>query len=149
MAMGNKRKNVRAGAAVEPLETRQLMSVLYVSNSGNDGNSGSQASPLATLQAALNDAQSGDTIILRGGTYSGNFWITKPNLTLTSYQGETARLFAASMEKHGGLISLEEAAEEEKLLRIALAEKLTFAGVTMSRVRLWENEGSSVTYWEG
>jgi hypothetical protein len=92
--MGNKRKNVRAGAAVEPLETRQLMSVLYVSNSGNDGNSGSQASPLATLQAALNDAQSGDTIMLRGGTYTGGVRIDTSNLTIDSAPGEMAKIVA-------------------------------------------------------
>ena len=30
----------------------------------------------------------------------------------------------------------------------AIAAKLSFAGVTMARVRLWESDTSSVTYWE-
>jgi 6-pyruvoyltetrahydropterin/6-carboxytetrahydropterin synthase len=31
----------------------------------------------------------------------------------------------------------------------AIAEKLPFAGIKMARVRLWESDLSSVTYWEG
>lgn len=30
----------------------------------------------------------------------------------------------------------------------AIAAKLPFAGVKMARVRLWESDNSSVTYWE-
>lgn len=30
----------------------------------------------------------------------------------------------------------------------AVAEKMPFAGVKMTRVRLWESDNSSVTYWE-
>ncbi len=30
----------------------------------------------------------------------------------------------------------------------AIAEKLPFAGVKMARVRMWESDLSSVTYWE-
>lgn len=30
-----------------------------------------------------------------------------------------------------------------------IAAKLPFAGIKMTRVRLWESDGSSVTYWEG
>lgn len=93
MAMGTTQKTVRA-AAVETLETRTLMSVLYVSNSGSDGNAGSINSPLASLQAALNRADSGDEIILRGGTYRGGVRIDTPNLYIHSYAGETAKIVA-------------------------------------------------------
>lgn len=30
----------------------------------------------------------------------------------------------------------------------AIAEKLTFEGIGMTRVRLWEGDNSSVSYWE-
>lgn len=48
----------------------------YVSATGNSGNNGTQASPwdLATaLSGASGKIQPGDTVWLRGGTYSGNF----------------------------------------------------------------------------
>ena len=74
-------------AAVENLEARQLYSVLYVSNSGSDGASGAGDSPLATIQAALNRAQSGDTVMLYNGTYEGGVTIDKSNITLRSAPG--------------------------------------------------------------
>lgn len=48
--------------------------VLHVAPAGSDNNAGSAAAPYATIQAAVNNAKSGDTITLRAGTYarSGN-----------------------------------------------------------------------------
>lgn len=43
---------------------------IYVSTSGKDSNSGSKSSPYASLQKAVDSASSGDTIYLRGGTYT-------------------------------------------------------------------------------
>jgi len=42
---------------------------IYVSTTGNDSNDGSEASPLLNIQTAVNLAQPGDMIYLRGGTY--------------------------------------------------------------------------------
>jgi hypothetical protein len=44
---------------------------LYVATNGSDSNPGTEASPLATLQAAEDLANSGDTIIVKDGTYTG------------------------------------------------------------------------------
>lgn len=41
----------------------------YAAPTGNDTNSGTQAQPLATLQAAVNRLQPGDTLLIRGGVY--------------------------------------------------------------------------------
>lgn len=52
----------------------------YVSAAnGNNNNPGTQADkPLRTIQAAINKAQAGDTITVRGGTYAERLHIQKP-----------------------------------------------------------------------
>jgi chitodextrinase len=69
----------------------------YVSPSGSDASSGTLTAPFATLQKAVNLANPGDTIYMRGGTYaltdsgvqtsrsgsSGNL------ITVSNYPGET------------------------------------------------------------
>jgi len=44
---------------------------LYVSVSGDDKNSGSMAAPWQTLRYAVSQLQAGDTLFVRGGTYTG------------------------------------------------------------------------------
>ena len=75
---------------------------LHVALTGNDANPGTEHRPLATPQAALNRAQAGDTIYLRGGRYALNrfLWMDKPGITLASFPGETATLAAETGEKN-------------------------------------------------
>ena len=61
---------------------------------GNNNNPGNQQDkPLRTIQAAINKAQAGDTISVRGGTYAERLHIQKPGTTtspilITAFQGE-------------------------------------------------------------
>ena len=49
---------------------------------GNNNNPGNQQDkPLRTIQAAINKAQAGDTIAVRGGTYAERLHIQKPGTT--------------------------------------------------------------------
>ncbi|MEM6562394.1 MAG: right-handed parallel beta-helix repeat-containing protein [Planctomycetota bacterium] len=58
-------------AAIETLEPRRLLTTWHVAPWGNDGNWGDNVGqPLATLERAGFRAQPGDTILLRGGTYT-------------------------------------------------------------------------------
>jgi hypothetical protein len=65
----------------------------YVAPAGNDANPGTAARPLATLQAAVNRLQPGDTLLVHGGTYREtvvfprNGTAEKP-ITLKSCPGE-------------------------------------------------------------
>ena len=63
----------------------------YVSPSGNDDNTGTQSSPKLTIQAAVNATQSGDTVIVGDGTYTGpgnvDVLFAGRNLTVTSQNG--------------------------------------------------------------
>ncbi|MBZ0136835.1 MAG: right-handed parallel beta-helix repeat-containing protein [Planctomycetes bacterium] len=70
---------------------------IHVATSGNDttGN-GSIATPYATLSRAHQAASAGDKIIFRAGTYAGDFYVTKNNLTFESYPGEWARISVAN-----------------------------------------------------
>jgi hypothetical protein len=72
-----------------------LAASIYVSTTGSSSGSGSITSPLNSIQSAVNLAKPGDTIYLRGGTYSptSNIQITKSGTAsqpyaLRAYQGE-------------------------------------------------------------
>jgi pectate lyase-like protein/carbohydrate binding protein with CBM6 domain/uncharacterized protein DUF1565 len=78
--------------------------VLYVAPNGNDGNAGTLAAPLQTIQRAVDLAQPGYTIYLRGGTYapSTNVQILKDGtssqpITMRNYNGERVILDGENM----------------------------------------------------
>ncbi|GIK01889.1 hypothetical protein Aspvir_005930 [Aspergillus viridinutans] len=64
-----------------------LAASIYVSTIGSSSGSGSITSPLNSIQSAVNLAKPGDTIYLRGGTYSptSNIQITKSGTASTPY----------------------------------------------------------------
>ncbi|MCC6460590.1 MAG: right-handed parallel beta-helix repeat-containing protein [Saprospiraceae bacterium] len=67
----------------------------YVATTGNDNQAGTLAAPFRTLEHAIDAANPGDAIELRGGTYASNeIRITKNNLSIRSYAGEWALLVA-------------------------------------------------------
>ncbi len=66
---------------------------IFVAPNGSDDNPGTEAAPLATPNAALRAASAGDSVILRGGTYTGGeVRVETPNVTIKSYPGEWAVL---------------------------------------------------------
>ena len=65
----------------------------YVSIDGSNLNSGSIASPLKSIQFAVNKANEGDSIILRSGIYyEQNIRINKSNIYLSNYQNEIVEI---------------------------------------------------------
>ena len=70
-----------------------LANGIYVSPTGNDSTAtGSIDSPYKSINAALDAAEPGGTMILRGGTYreGANVRVRIPNITITSAAGEWA-----------------------------------------------------------
>jgi hypothetical protein len=65
------------GALCLFIATSVRAATYYVSPSGSDNAAGTMAQPFASLQKGNNVAMAGDTVFLRGGTYS----ITTPNTT--------------------------------------------------------------------
>ncbi|CEL60903.1 hypothetical protein RSOLAG1IB_04142 [Rhizoctonia solani AG-1 IB] len=91
--MGNSGSIITPRSLAAPVEKRAT--AIYVSPSGNDSNAGTLAAPLKSIQTAINKAVAGDTIYLRGGTYSltTNIQVTKSGTssapyTITNYQSE-------------------------------------------------------------
>lgn len=69
----------------------------YVATNGNDNNAGSLSNPFKTLTAAIDAANPGDDILLRGGSYpSQEIRINKSNLHIKSYPGEWAVITAVT-----------------------------------------------------
>ncbi|MCA1594109.1 MAG: DUF4214 domain-containing protein [Acidobacteria bacterium] len=74
----------------------------YVSPNGSDGNNGGQFAPWSTVQHALDQAQAGDTVLVRGGVYHEAVSFTRSGaagapITLAGYPGESAVLDGAGL----------------------------------------------------
>jgi len=85
----------------------------YVATNGNDGNAGTVDKPLATIGRALGLVVPGDSVIVRGGTYSEKVVITKTGaqgqyITLKAYAGETPVIDGTGLPVNGseGLITV-------------------------------------------
>jgi hypothetical protein len=76
--------------AASSLVTATQAATYYVSPSGADANSGTLAAPFATLQKAVNLANPGDTIYMRGGTYA---LATQVNIGRNGSSGNYINLF--------------------------------------------------------
>jgi hypothetical protein len=64
---------------------------IHVTTSGNDANDGfSQGKPKKTIQAAVNAARNGDTVLVGDGTYSGKVSTIGKSITLQSVNGPDA-----------------------------------------------------------
>jgi parallel beta-helix repeat protein len=67
----------------------------FVSTTGSDTNPGTLMQPFRTIQYGVNKLVAGDTLYIRGGTYTERVTITKSGtasapITISSYPGETA-----------------------------------------------------------
>lgn len=69
--------------------------IFYVSTTGNDSNSGSISKPFKTIQHAVDIAQAGETVVVRGGIYFETVDIRNKNgnqsayITIKAFAGET------------------------------------------------------------
>ncbi|GAA4265668.1 right-handed parallel beta-helix repeat-containing protein [Frondihabitans peucedani] len=79
----------RGSVAVGGTSYKVPSDAVVVSPSGSDSAAGSLASPLRTVGAAIARASSGDTIVLRAGSYNESVTIPRnKTLTVQSYPGE-------------------------------------------------------------
>ena len=89
----------------------QPTNALHVATNGNDGNAGTPAAPLLTIQRAVDLAQPGTTILIRGGTYapSTNIQILKNGtasqpITMRNYNNERVILDGENMPYTPGAV---------------------------------------------
>lgn len=92
---------------------QRLTKTFYVSTAGNDSNVGSLASPWRTIQHAADYALAGDTVYIRGGTYTErvdfdtNSGRAGQYITFTAYPGETPVIDGTGLSfSDSGLINL-------------------------------------------
>ncbi len=90
-------KNILALALLLTLAASTHAATWYVATNGNDNNPGTLSSPFKTLTAAIEAANPGDEILLRGGNYtSQEIRVTKSDLHIKSYPGEWAIITAVT-----------------------------------------------------
>ncbi len=88
-------KNLIAIAFVLATHCCAQAATWYVATNGNDNNAGTLSSPFKTLTAAIEAANPGDDILLRGGNYQSNeIRINKSDLHIKSYPSEWAVITA-------------------------------------------------------
>lgn len=68
----------------------QAATTRYVATTGNDANPGTYAQPYRHIKYAVDAAQLGDTVLVRGGTYNERVDIVTAGITLSAYQSERA-----------------------------------------------------------
>ncbi len=81
----------------------------YVATTGSNDNPGTMHAPLKTLAQAERMIESGDTIIVRGGTYNDcdsytdcyELTLTTPDVTWQAYPGETPIINASGRSRRG------------------------------------------------
>jgi hypothetical protein len=124
------------------------MATYYVSTSGNDGNVGSIGSPWKTWQKGMNTVAAGDTLYIRGGTYTGmynTFYGVNINnhdgtalnpINIYAYPGETPILNCAGLAGAGTHYGI----------YLYGCVYWNFKGLTISNVR--EYSGYSGKGWE-
>src|ERR1041384_3634080 len=100
-AAGFRRKALLVLPLLSFLPVSLFATTFYVATNGSDSNPGTQTSPFKSLTKAQSVAVSGDTVQIRGGTYSSftiagsdanyNFVhnITKSGITYVGFTGET------------------------------------------------------------
>lgn len=71
------------------LAVNAFAATYYVATTGNNRNPGTESSPCATLAYAESRLSSGDTVIVRGGTYQNGCTIDVNNVTFQNYPSET------------------------------------------------------------
>lgn len=77
--------------SVEPTSTQDLSgNVYYVSSSGNSGNSGSNFDNALDIETAISNAKSGETLMLKGGTYKISYSSGNKNTINLSKSGTSS-----------------------------------------------------------
>lgn len=75
--------------------------VFFVSTSGSDANPGSFEAPWRTVQRALGSLRPGESVLVRGGTYAEDLWMSRSGsesapVTVAAFPGERVVLRPAS-----------------------------------------------------
>ncbi|MEO7508115.1 MAG: hypothetical protein ABIZ95_12810, partial [Pyrinomonadaceae bacterium] len=91
---------VRA-ALFESLELRQLMSTYYMATNGSDSAAGSNAAPFASFNKAYTVMGSGDTLIVKNGTYNQQSVLTR---SVRPPSGSSGAYTIVKAESVGGVV---------------------------------------------
>ena len=82
--------------SIEMLEDRLMMSRTWVvATTGNDAGAGTLGSPFRSIQRAANVANTGDTVLVRGGVYHETVHPLHNGVTFQNYGGESVTVSGA------------------------------------------------------
>jgi len=87
--------------------------ILHVATTGSDDNDGMENSPFATIQAGIDAAIDGDTILVHPGTYYRADSIDHKSLTIMSTGGQDSTFLTLSEDQDYGMFRIEGGPENE------------------------------------
>ena len=90
-----------AGAAILCCLQPVLAATHYVATDGSDENPGNEALPFRTIQKAADTAQSGDTVLVRGGQYTEEITLNNSGVTFMSVGPDRAVVDGGGRRPHG------------------------------------------------
>lgn len=115
-----------------------LATTIYVSPTGSDTSAGTLTAPLKSIQSAIDKAVPGDTIYLRGGTYSPstNIQIKKSGTanspyTLSAYASETPIIDGEALPSTPAPVGGSVAKADRGVLHIESANYWNIIGITL------------------
>ncbi|KAJ8110335.1 hypothetical protein OPT61_g6798 [Boeremia exigua] len=113
-----------------------LCATYYVAPTGSDSAAGTLAAPYKSIQVAVNKAVAGDSILLRGGTYSitKNIQVKKSGtassrITLAAYQAEVPVVDGEALTGTPAPLGGSIAAADRGILHVEKAAYWTFRGI--------------------
>lgn len=127
----------------------------YVSLQGNDNNDGTLDNPWRTIQHAIEQLGSGDTLNILEGTYDGgidisDFDANHDGMVIRSYQNDEVTITGAGLDDYGSLIKIEEAHHVViQNLKFKNYQKLDAQGIAVinsSNVSILNNEFENIDY---
>jgi hypothetical protein len=116
-----------------------LSATIYVSPTGSDTAAGTLTAPLKSIQSAVNKAVAGDTIYLRGGTYSPTTNIQVKNksgtssarITLAAYQSEIPIIDGEALPSTPAPVGGSVASADRGILHVEGSSYWTFKGIEL------------------
>ncbi len=128
---------------------------LFVATNGSDANDGTAEHPFRTIQYGVDRARAGDTVTIRGGTYSEAVHLTHSGdyfgrpITIQAMAGETVILDGTGIEVHDALFNT--AGQDHLIVRRLSVRNTKYQGIAVVgsyRVRI-ENCSTAETGGSG
>ncbi len=141
---------------LSPAAPSSAAETLHVSKSGSDSARGTSTSPLRSVQAAVNKASAGSTILVHRGSYSGRVTITKSGITLraagdgpveltSSFPGRSCGATSPAVDR---TVTVKDGADHVTISGFTIRNGVWISGDNANRFTKWFSGKQSAGAWQ-